>query len=68
MSDETVNVRSIVDDVDRAVVDVEAEVRRLSAEGAAFRNEIIDGPGGPHALVLDPSGKYVQPFPPSGRP
>ena len=39
------------------VDDVEAEVARLRAAGAPFRNEIISGPGGKQILLEDPSGQ-----------
>lgn len=49
------------------VDDIDAEVERLTAEGVAFRNEIIHGPGGSQALALDPAGNYVELFQPGGR-
>jgi catechol 2,3-dioxygenase-like lactoylglutathione lyase family enzyme len=47
------------------VDDVEAEVRRLSAEGVSFRNEVVSGPGGSQVLALDPSGNFVELFQPA---
>ena len=38
------------------VDDIEAEVARLRAAGATFRNDILSGPGGQQILLLDPSG------------
>jgi predicted enzyme related to lactoylglutathione lyase len=47
------------------VDDIEATVRRLSASGAKFRSDIIDGVGGRQALVDDPSGNPVELFQPT---
>jgi len=44
------------------VDDIEAEVARLRAAGAAFRNDIIEGPGGKQVLLQDPSGNLVELF------
>jgi catechol 2,3-dioxygenase-like lactoylglutathione lyase family enzyme len=48
------------------VEDLAAEVDRLAAQGARFRNEIVDGPGGRQVLLLDPSGHVVELFQPAG--
>jgi catechol 2,3-dioxygenase-like lactoylglutathione lyase family enzyme len=48
------------------VEDIEAEVVRLRAEGVAFRNEIVAGPGGAQVLAIDPSGNFVELFQPAG--
>src|SRR5438045_5649205 len=47
------------------VDDLEAEVDRLRAGGATFRNEIVRGPGGKQILLLDPSGNVVELFEPA---
>ena len=47
------------------VDDIEAEVARLRAAGAPFRNEIISGPGGKQILLEDPSGNVVELFQPA---
>ncbi len=47
------------------VEDLAAEVDRLAARGARFRNEIVDGPGGRQVLLLDPSGTVVELFQPA---
>lgn len=47
------------------VDDIDAEVARLRAAGAPFRNEVIEGPGGKQALVQDPSGNVVELFQPA---
>lgn len=47
------------------VADIEAEVARLKAAGAPFRNEILAGPGGKQVLLLDPSGNVVELFQPA---
>src|SRR5881628_429783 len=47
------------------VDDIEAEVARLRAAGAKFRNDILDGPGGRQVLLLDPSGNVVELFQPA---
>jgi catechol 2,3-dioxygenase-like lactoylglutathione lyase family enzyme len=44
------------------VDDVAAEVDRLRAAGARFRNEIIEGPGGKQVLLEDPSGNVIELF------
>ena len=47
------------------VDDIDAEVARLRAAGARFRNDIITGPGGKQILLLDPSGNVVELFQPA---
>jgi len=47
------------------VEDIEAEVARLSEAGAAFRNDIVEGPGGKQILLKDPSGNVVELFQPA---
>ena len=47
------------------VEDIEGEVARLSADGVAFRNDIVSGPGGSQALAIDPSGNFVELFQPA---
>ena len=44
------------------VDDLEAEVARLRAAGAPFRNDMISGPGGKQVLLQDPSGNVVELF------
>ena len=44
------------------VDDLEAEIARLKAAGAPFRNEMISGPGGKQVLLQDPSGNVVELF------
>ena len=46
---------------------LEAEVERLRAAGATFRNDIVRGPGGKQILLLDPSGNVVELFEPANR-
>ena len=48
------------------VEDIAAEVARLKAAGAPFRNEILSGPGGQQILLQDPSGNVVELFQPAG--
>ena len=50
------------------VDDIEAEAARLRAAGAAFRNDILEGPGGRQVLIQDPSGNVVELFQPAQRP
>ena len=52
-------IQLIVDDID-------AEVARLRAAGAHFRNDVIKGPGGAQVLVEDPSGNVIELFKPRG--
>ncbi|MDZ4866020.1 MAG: VOC family protein [Alphaproteobacteria bacterium] len=49
------------------VDDIEAEVARLRAAGAQFRNDVLAGPGGKQILLLDPSGNVVELFQPAAR-
>ena len=49
------------------VDDRPAEVARLRAEGARFRNDIVTGPGGAQILLIDPSGNLVEFFQPAQR-
>jgi catechol 2,3-dioxygenase-like lactoylglutathione lyase family enzyme len=48
------------------VDDIAAEVSRLRDAGAAFRNDIVVGPGGSQILLDDPSGNVVELFQPAG--
>jgi catechol 2,3-dioxygenase-like lactoylglutathione lyase family enzyme len=43
-----------------AVDDLEAEVGRLRAAGAVFRNDIVTGFGGKQILLDDPSGNAIE--------
>jgi predicted enzyme related to lactoylglutathione lyase len=45
--------------------DIDADVKRLRDEGASFRNNIIEGPGGKQILLQDPSGNVVELFQPA---
>ena len=47
------------------VEDIEAEVARLRAAGASFRNDILTGPGGKQVLMQDPAGNFVELFQPA---
>ena len=47
------------------VDDIEAEVARLRAAGAPFRNEVLSGPGGKQVLLKDPSGNVIELFQPA---
>jgi catechol 2,3-dioxygenase-like lactoylglutathione lyase family enzyme len=49
------------------VDDIDAEVARLREAGAAFRNDIVTGPGGKQILLEDPSGNVVELFEPAVR-
>jgi catechol 2,3-dioxygenase-like lactoylglutathione lyase family enzyme len=49
------------------VDDIAAEVSRLRAAGATFRNDIVTGPGGQQILLDDPSGNVVELFQPATR-
>jgi len=44
--------------------DLTAEVARLRAAGAEFRNDIVKGPGGAQILLVDPSGNLIELFQP----
>ena len=47
------------------VDDLGATVLRLRSAGAAFRNEILAGPGGQQVLLADPSGNLIELFEPA---
>ena len=49
------------------VDDLDATVADLRANGARFRNKIVDGVGGRQILVEDPSGNPVELFQPTIR-
>ena len=49
------------------VDDLDAEVAQLRDEGAKFRNDIVEGPGGRQILLLDPSGNVLELFQPASR-
>jgi catechol 2,3-dioxygenase-like lactoylglutathione lyase family enzyme len=44
------------------VADLRAEVERLRAAGARFRNEIVEGMGGNQILLEDPAGNAIELF------
>ncbi len=44
------------------VADLADLVARLRPQGVAFRNDIVDGPGGRQILCEDPSGNVVELF------
>ena len=47
------------------VEDLDALVERLRAQGARFRNQIVNGVGGRQVLIEDPSGNPVELFQPT---
>jgi catechol 2,3-dioxygenase-like lactoylglutathione lyase family enzyme len=49
------------------VDDIDTEIDRLREQGAAFRNDVVAGPGGKQVLLEDPSGNFVELFEPAGR-
>ena len=49
------------------VDDLAGEVEGLRADGVAFRNEIVTGPGGLQILLEDPAGNVVELFQPAQR-
>jgi len=46
--------------------DLARDMARLQAEGVAFRNEVVTGPGGAQVLAVDPAGNFVELFQPAG--
>jgi predicted enzyme related to lactoylglutathione lyase len=44
------------------VADLVATVEQLKANGAKFRNEIVEGKGGKQVLLEDPSGNPIELF------
>jgi predicted enzyme related to lactoylglutathione lyase len=52
--------------IELIVDDIDAEVARLRAAGANFRNDVIKGPGGAQVLLEDPSGNVIELFKPRG--
>jgi catechol 2,3-dioxygenase-like lactoylglutathione lyase family enzyme len=47
------------------VDDLDTEVERLRHQGASFRNDVVEGPGGKQILILDPSGNIIELFEPA---
>lgn len=47
------------------VEDLKSEIARLQAEGVAFRNDVVSGPGGAQVLISDPSGNLIELFQPA---
>ena len=47
------------------VGDLEATVKAMRARDAAFRNEIVSGPGGKQILCEDPFGNVIELFQPA---
>jgi catechol 2,3-dioxygenase-like lactoylglutathione lyase family enzyme len=47
------------------IEDLDATVAALTAQGATFRNPVIDGVGGRQTLVEDPAGNPVELFQPT---
>lgn len=47
------------------VDDIDSEVEQLRSVGAAFRNDVVVGPGGKQILLQDPSGNFVELFQPA---
>jgi catechol 2,3-dioxygenase-like lactoylglutathione lyase family enzyme len=46
------------------VADLDASVEGLASQGARFRGEIVEGPGGRQILIDDPAGNPVELFEP----
>jgi predicted enzyme related to lactoylglutathione lyase len=46
------------------VADLDATVAELRARNVAFRNDIVDGPGGRQILCEDPAGNVIELFQP----
>ena len=49
------------------VEDLDADIAKLKAAGARFRNEVVQGTGGKQILVEDPSGNLIELFQPNTR-
>ncbi|MEV6876229.1 VOC family protein [Amycolatopsis sp. NPDC051128] len=47
------------------VPDLDAEIKRLTDAGVAFRGEVVAGPGGRQILLADPAGNLVKLFQPA---
>jgi catechol 2,3-dioxygenase-like lactoylglutathione lyase family enzyme len=47
------------------VENLESAVSDLTKDGAAFRNAIVEGPGGKQILCIDPSGNLIELFEPA---
>jgi catechol 2,3-dioxygenase-like lactoylglutathione lyase family enzyme len=65
MSDGTRPVPGGWNRIQLVVDDLPAEVARLRAAGLTFRNDVVRGPGGAQALLLDPDGNLVELFEPA---
>jgi predicted enzyme related to lactoylglutathione lyase len=44
--------------------DIASHIARLAKAGATLRNDVVAGPGGKQALILDPSGNPIELFEP----
>ena len=49
------------------VSDLPEVVAQLRKDGASFRNDIVEGPGGKQILVEDPSGNVIELFEPASK-
>ena len=47
------------------VDDLASYVSKLKDDGVAFKNDIVEGPGGKQILCIDPSGNVVELFQPA---
>jgi catechol 2,3-dioxygenase-like lactoylglutathione lyase family enzyme len=45
--------------------DIASHIARLTKSGATLRNDVLAGPGGKQALILDPSGNPIELFEPA---
>ena len=64
MPDGTLPVPGGWNRIEIVVENLSSEVARLKAEGLAFRNDIVTGPGGSQILLIDPSGNFIELFEP----
>jgi catechol 2,3-dioxygenase-like lactoylglutathione lyase family enzyme len=49
------------------VSDLPKVVAQLREDGASFRNDIVEGPGGKQILLEDPSGNVIELFEPASK-
>ena len=65
MSDGTLPMPGGWNRIEFVVDNLESEVDRLKSKGLHFRNEIVTGPAGSQALLVDPSGNLIELFQPA---
>jgi catechol 2,3-dioxygenase-like lactoylglutathione lyase family enzyme len=68
MSDGTLPMPGGWNRIHFVVNDLKKEIAAFKEKGVHFRNEIVSGPAGSQALMVDPSGNLIELFQPAGNP